>query len=311
MATVIMSNPNPGDPNVQQLVMQGAQYDSASNSLIWPDGHPNDTSGAAGAAGAPTGAAPGGGASGYNPQAGYGYDYLDRIGAQEELIQNLVNQSSERIATMQADMQKEIAKGNNASAERIAKMQNDIAKEQNRIQMLNATVNQAAEARMERELQARLAANPNDLVAYEFYKRSLGSPGTLNNGAIPKVKTAGAGGVPGGVSQYEQAPPAYDDAALGSLAKSLFDGKKLAAWNPNISGEGVFGSEIAPGNTIGRSEFGALSDQEKGIMSSFLNAGINIGGRRVAINPDDYFQGMQNSWIEPLSSGAAGATRYV
>lgn len=304
MATVIMSNPNPADPKVQQLVMQGASYDSASNTLIWPDGHPNDVSG-----GAPTGAAPGGGATGYSPQSGYGYDLLDRAQAQEELLQNLANQSAERIAQMQTEMQQEIAKGNNASAERIAKMQNDIAREQNRIQMLNATVNQAAEARQERELQARLAANPNDLVAYEFYKRSLGTPGT-QGGQSTSSTSLTSKTVPGGPAAYDSAPPAYDDASLSSLASSLFNGKQ-PEWNPKISGSGVFGSNIAPGNTIGRSQWEGMSDQERGILSSFLSAGININGKRVAINPEDYFKGMQNSWVEPLSSGASGATRYV
>jgi hypothetical protein len=249
---------------------------------------------------------------------GYGQDLLDQARAQEKMIQDSINATQVQVQNLQGEVAKEIAKGNNASAEKIANLNAEIARESNRIALLNAQVNQAAEIRMERELQAQLAANPNDFVAYEFYKRALGqSPTTFSSGGGGGGGGMGGGGGGAGSqgfggTQYPSAPPAYSDESLQTVASNLFANRTSPnSWNPNLSGEGVFGAEIAPPNTIGRASWGEMSDSERQIIGSFLKAGINMGGRRVALDPADYFKQMSRSWIPTLQSGIQGVTQYA
>lgn len=281
--------------------------------------------------------------------------------------QQALNQSNQLIAQLNAEKDKEVAKGNNASAERIAQLTYQINLENNKINMMNAVTNQEAEQRQERQLQANLAANPNDFVAYEYYKRALGSPTALdvvnNNGGVQAPSTPGtpagqspntpdpsasgpvgtgvnvgrdayyAAGGDGGAgnnavaptvatpmvaptsssqfsgTNYSPAPPAYDNNTLAGVANSI-QNPSTQQWNPNLSGVGAFGSTINAPNQLGRSSYGNLSDSERAILTSFLNAGINMGGKQVSIDPSDYFSQMQKSWVPTLAGGTGVNTQY-
>ncbi len=189
----------------------------------------------------------------------------------------------------------------------------------------------AAEVRQERTLQAQLASNPADTVLYEFYKRGLGQPtaqaaqptgaitpaaatatqnflGGKQAGAEASAASAGtSNGMITDISGYASAPPAYSDQSLQDLARSIFEGQNRQ-YNPNLSGTGAFGANIAAPNEISHSQFAGLDPNQLAVLSSFLKAGIQVGpnGERVAINPEDYFQQMQRSWI-PATQGAVTA----
>ena len=161
-------------------------------------------------------------------------------------------------------------------------------------------INKAAEIRQERETQARLAANPQDWVAYEFYKRSLGTPEGEETPAMTSPLTG---------KDYEAAPPAYSDEDIQSLAARLFT-PEGAAYNPNLSGEGVFGTTIQSPNALSRREATSLSDVELGMLSGLLRGGIKMGDKRVSIDPTDYFRQSQESWIPTWRESQLQGTQY-
>lgn len=199
------------------------------------------------------------------------------------------------------------------------------ADRQNKLQRAQLQINQAAEIRQERLLQSQLAANPQDLVAYEFYKRNLGTPEAWNlaqqwsqqGGTANPTGMAAQSGGPLGNEQidstgesYPDAPPAYSDETLQQLAAGLYGGSGKSLYNPGLSGTGVFGAQIESPGAISRSEGLALTDQELGILSSFLRGGIDMGnGRRTSIDPSDYFQQAERGWI-PTVSSIGGVTQY-
>lgn len=283
-------------------------------------------------------------------------------------IEQMREQSAQTISGLQSQVQEEIAKGNNASAERIAQLNYQISQEQNNIALMNAQTNQANQAMQERQLQANLAANPQDFVAYEYYKRALGNPSTLSavsaRGGVPAPAdpTAASSGSPvtsnsgaywsngsneGSVSSdgkwiiqngavvanpnssasqvatpgsaptgqmlngqsYSAAPPAYSDPTLANVGNSIQQGNQ-PQWNPQLSGTGAFGTQIQAPNDISRNTYGNLSPSEQAIMQSFLNAGVNMGGKQVSIDPTDYLAQMQKSWVPTLQGGTSQNTQY-
>lgn len=252
----------------------------------------------------------------FQTNPGSDFQYQENDLAARKLLQDSINASQEKITQMQTEANSLQGKEDNASRERIAQLQYQIGQETNRIALLNAQVNQAAEARQERELQSQLATNPQDFVQYEFYKRALGNPTTL--GVANSMGGGGGGGGQGGANPggagtdangYPVAPPAYSDQSLSGVANSLFN-KTGAPWSPQLRGQGAFGATINAPNQIGRQQAGSLSDSEIGILSSFLKAGINMGnGQRTSIDPADYFKQMQNSWV-PTLSGAGSMNNY-
>lgn len=266
---------------------------------------------------------------------GWAQSVLDQTNAQQTKVtgmnnqtqlelQRLTNESQQRVAQMQAEVQREIAKGNNASAERIAQLNAEIQRESNRIAMYNAETQRMTAEAQRREAEARMAANPNDLVAYEFFKRNLGTPSSVVSansrpgGSSQRSGRSAADALNGGGAGTGAASaagpdnnPAYSDAALQTLAGSLFSGGNPNSWNPGLSGTGVFGAQIAAPNSMGRAAAMGLTEQQRGILNSFLSGGININGRRVAINPQDWWDDVQKSWIPTLQEGAAGATQYI
>lgn len=107
-----------------------------------------------------------------------------------------------------------------------------------------------------------------------------------------------------------QLPPVYSDADYQRLAASFYQPSNPGQlYNPNLSGRGVFGSTIESPGALSRQEFGQLSDSELQQLGAFLQGGININGKRVAVDPTDYYKQVQNSWIPTISSGAP-TTRY-
>lgn len=295
--------------------------------------------------------------------AQYGFNTQNNQSSQQ--LEQMREQSALSLANLNAQVQQETAKGNNASAERIAQLNYQISQEQNRISLMNAQTQQSNQAMQERQLQANLAANPNDFVAYEYYKRALGNPSALgavaNSGGIGSDSTpaqgapvtsntgnywsngategsttsdgkwmiqngavvanpnssasqvatpsvAATGNMLNGGS-YSAAPPAYSDQTLSNVGNSIQGGGQ-AQWNPNLSGQGAFGTQIEAPNQIGRNTYGNLSPSEQAIMNSFLNAGINMGGHQVSIDPTDYLKQMQNSWIPSLQGGTGQNTQY-
>lgn len=175
-----------------------------------------------------------------------------------------------------------------------------------------------AERRMERALQAQLAANPADTVEYEFYKRGLGRPEAYNltqqflgGQQAPQGVAVAGQNVPENLlgQPYLEAPPAYSDQSLQTLAASVMspDGKSL--YNPNLRGTGAFGAEIAAPNEMSRAEFLGLDPTQLGVLQSFLKGGIEIApGKRVAVNPADWFQQAEASFIPTVETAR---TRYA
>lgn len=270
--------------------------------------------------------------SGFTPQAGYGYDILDRAqagaetlerlqGTQQKEIDALNNAARQQLQQADASLQlklrnMEITSQQYMQAKQLAQQENEFArwlslnqlqeKHKFEIDRAQTEINRAAEMRQERALQASLAANPQDWVAYEFYKRELGIPqkeaGVSSTAATGDLTTLEG-------NEYEEAPPAYDETAAQSIATKLFNpgGEE---YNPNLKGEGVFGTKIESPNTFTRSEALNLSDSEIGMLRGLLKAGVNVGGKRVALDPDDYFQQAGRSWI-PTWGTTNRATQYA
>lgn len=244
---------------------------------------------------------------------------LDRAMRQQEMETNRkleIELAEKRINAEQYMQQRSLAQQESQFARELAQRQLE-ADRDFQIQQADIKIRQMAEGRMERELQARLAANPQDLVAYEFYKRGLGQPEAWDDAqgqATGMGSGQGTGQTPNAIgTPYEEAPPAYSDQSLQELLSSLYSNVGQGAlYNPNLSGQTVFGAQIQSPNSISRAEGVNLSDTEMGILSSFLRAGIDMGGgRRVALDPNDYFQQVEQSWVPTLSSAGSQQTQYL
>jgi len=307
-------------------------------------GHPSYQGGGMGqsAQQGAAGGSRGGSGSSYNPQSGFGWQLLQNAAAQETFMQQMRGQqamemtrledSTRRWTTekeyelrmrLQAgeisqakyDLEKKLAQQESEFARSLAQQQLEF-KHKAEMDRISAEIAKGAEMREERELQARLAANPQDWVAYEFYKRAIGTPGVI-------TAQGGVNGNPGPQGQaqqltqmngqpYEAAPPAYSDATAQSLATSLFNpgtsnGNQI--YNPNLSGTGVFGAQIPAPNSLSRGEASQLTAAETGMIGGLLRAGIDMGGKRVALDPVDWFEQAEKSWIPTLAE-TTGGTRY-
>ncbi len=217
------------------------------------------------------------------------------------------------------DLEKRMAQQESEFARNLAQQQLEFGHKQ-QMDQLNAKIAEGGEMRAERELQAKLAANPQDWVAYEFYKRSLGQPSEIGpGGSNVSFRAAGADGAtdPNNPTMmdgttYEKAPGAYTDATAQGLATALFNPTvSKDGYNPGIKGTGVFGTQIEAPNTLTRGEVGSMSSNEMGMLSGLLKAGVTgADGKRIAIDPTDYFQQSQNSWVPTLAEGTGDATRY-
>ncbi len=208
---------------------------------------------------------------------------------QDELNHQFQLQMAEQDQTLQAELQakrissaeymqgRDLAQSEAEFARKLASQQLEADRQfqlQERQQQLDVVV----EARQERLLQAQLAANPQDFVAYEFYKRNLGDPQDL--ALASKIQQASGGTVTGGASgtpsgtlsgtPFPDAPPAYDDETLRKVLSGLQNQGGQPLYNPRLGGTGVFGANIPSPNDISRSDANALTDSELGILSSFF-----------------------------------------
>lgn len=173
--------------------------------------------------------------------------------------------------------------------------------------------------------QSELMASPSDIVAYELFKRGAGQPTIFDQGqgsigpgtaggATPgsqgqRTSQAGVQGQGGNSPELLQSP--YSDQSYQQLASSLYGAGNKPAYSPQLAGPGIFGVNILAPNQFSRSDAAGLSDAEFQQLGSFLKAGIDMGGgRRVGINPADYFQQAQNSWVPTLAQ-AGTPTRYA
>lgn len=131
-----------------------------------------------------------------------------------------------------------------------------------------------------------------------------GNPATgQQQSGAPTQQSGGEGTVDTTGASYPAAPGAYSDATLQQVAASIFGGNQ-APYNPNLAGKGAFGADIQNPNSISRAEFGNMDPSDLSILSSFLTAGVqtdpNDPNSRVSVDPSDYFNQVQKSWIPTL-----------
>jgi hypothetical protein len=350
MATVFIRNASQWlqshAAEAQQYLAQGAIYDQASDSLVWPTGHAQDTGGGSAGSGG-TSAQTSAGTLQTNP--GYEYDIVEFEKAADLKIQQINNDftqkqndlnrqftrqqaesdraleselQAKRISSSEYMQQRDLAQRETEFARTLA-LQTLVADRDFQLSEAQLELDRVGEIRQERLLQAQLAANPQDFVAYEFYKRSLGDPQDLamaqsiqdaqaegeNAAAVqPEVNPlAGDENLLG--TPYPEAQPAYSDQTLQMVINAIQGGGGQggdALYNPNLGGTGAFGAEISSPNKISRKQGTSLSTDEMGILSSFLRAGVDVGGgKMVGLNPDEYFKQVEQSWV-PTFSGAGG-----
>ncbi len=275
--------------------------------------------------------------SGFSPQAGSEYTLAEINNRHDAEQQRLRLASEAQLQQAQGQIQLQLSQGQITSAQAIqartlAQQESEFARtlafnqlsqqQSQELQQAQLQITKAAEVRNERTTQANLAANPIDWVAYEFYKRALGAPAgekgalTTPAGTLPVqsgtpsgvTPIAGTGTEPAtNINAYSAAPPAYGDPAIQSIAANLFNGNSNGlspAYDPGLSGQGVFGTAIKSPNSLSRSAFGSLSNSEMSMLAGLLKAGVNIGGKQVALDPNEYFQQVQNSWIPTFGSSA-------
>ena len=255
---------------------------------------------------------------------------------QNALTQTFTAAQNEAQRKLAADLQAgQIDSNQYLAAKELAQRENEFARTL-ALQTLQADrdfqLKGADEARQERMLRANLAANPQDTVAYEMYKRGGASPeawGMAQQFAQGGTATpaAGAATAPAGSGQFtplsgEQYPadnPAYSDQTLQDLVAGFYDsggqgspGGPEALYNPRLSGTGAFGAQIQGPQAISRAKGQRMTDDEMGVLTSFLKAGVDVGGgKRVSLDPAEYFKQVENSWIPTLSGAKTGGmTEY-
>lgn len=293
----------------------------------------------------------GGGGSATNLQLnpGYQYDILERDHAFQADQTRINNDFNAKEAALNRDFKRQETETNNRLSIELQEGRIDAekymqAKElaQNESQFARSLaldtlkadrdfqLRSAEEARNERLLRAQLAAKPEDLVAYEYYKRGAGSPeaynmaqqfaqagGTATPGGTGTASTSGTGSgqfnpQPLSGQPYQPDNPAYSDATYQNLVSGFYNAGAQTPYNPRLSGTGAFGVKIEGPQSISRREGMSMSKDQMGVLTSFLNAGVDVGGgKRVSIDPNEYFQQVQDSWIPTLAGGTAGGmTQY-
>lgn len=285
-----------------------------------------------------------------NLNPGYGYDLIQMEQAGNEEIARLQAQYARQLAEInnqaamdrlkiEADLQRELQSNQISSTEYLAEIQlaqresefaRSLAQQQLEFKF-NSDLQLVQEQRQERLLQAQLSASPADWVAYQYYMRSLGTPEAIETAdAIDMAGLTGEQGqpnvtLPGSLDsegnptgnllgeQYEPPAPGYSDSSIQTLVDSLFTDRP-GQYNPALQGRGAFNTQIRRPNNVSRAQAASFNDTDIQMLTSLLRGGIDVGGgRRVGINPQDYFQQVQDSWVptlgEALNSGSA--TQYV
>ena len=186
-----------------------------------------------------------------------------------------------------------------------------ISDRDNELNRAKLSLDKADQARQERLLQAQLASNPADTVLYEFYKRGL--TGGVNNPMGTAANQAGPTGQELRTGNFAPVT-AYDDKTMQTLASMVQgEGGQQPMYNPELKGTGAFGAQIGSPNELSRAEVANLDPTQMAVLSSFLKAGVQTrpgdDSSRVAINPEDYFKQVEDSWIPALNTNSM--TRYI
>lgn len=223
----------------------------------------------------------------------------ERLAAEDRRLQSdLLNKRIDADKYIQA---RELKQRESEAARQFAiqRLQSDRAYE---IDKATLELNKLQQQMQERETLAKLSANPTDWIAYQFYTRGLGTPEAYNQAS--QVATGADQQILGGPGT----PAPVSDTSIQDVARSI-QNPDQAGYNPDLKGTSAFGAELQSPNTLSRNNVLQLSDTELQMLTGLIQAGIDINGKRVAVNPADYFQQAENSWIPTLSSVAA-PTQY-
>lgn len=252
-------------------------------------------------------------ANGSSQVFNYGWALLEREQAQQTKIENLKAEHEQNLAKINNAAQEALQSGritaaesqfvrqlaesvaSRQSQERIAQAQLELDKMREErqagefqqtfgLQERQLALGEKGEARQERALAASLAANPADWITYQNYARQ-----------------------PGNVAGTMGLPPSASDEDIRGVASSLFN-PSSAPYNPQLQGTGAFGAKIQAPNTFSRSEVSSLSGSERDMLGGLLKAGVEMGGKKVSVAPDDYWQQVEKSLIPGLSSIKAPTT---
>lgn len=141
----------------------------------------------------------------------------------------------------------------------------------------------AALALQERELKANLAANPADWLTYQAF---------LSGGTLPS-----------GVSASGEATAPVPGDVIAQIASSL-TAPDNTLYNPALAGVGVGGAHVPGPQEVSHQTASRMSPTELQMLTGFLKSGIEINGKRVAINPEDWFQMAAQGWVPTVQESA-------
>lgn len=228
-----------------------------------------------------------------------------QLAAQQQSVQNAFNQQMQQ--QTQA-LQLALAQGQINSTQFIA--ERDRAQREAEFAR-DYSLKQLEFQHQQRMDEAGLAANPRDFVASQYYLRNLGNPQQMGVGG------AGAGGGAGAAGGFGAGggSGAYDTNALNGLVSAFATGQgQQPLYNPRMGGQGAFGVNVPSPNMISRANWNGMDDTSKGILDSFVRAGVNNGsGQTVALDPAAYEKQIQQSFVPALDPGynyGIGRTTY-
>jgi hypothetical protein len=118
---------------------------------------------------------------------------------------------------------------------------------------------------------------------------------------LPKARKQ-AVSVPGGIASFDEGGVVTDSTHSDEELRNIlsgFLGQDYTLYNPALGGTGIYGAQIPSPGQVSRRKYLGLDPTQLGILQSFLQAGIDMGG----------FSMMQKSWVPGLA-GATTAPSY-
>jgi hypothetical protein len=145
-------------------------------------------------------------------------------------------------------------------------------------------------------------ANPQDFVALEQFRRSMATE-------HPEVELQGSQhtdeelqALVAGIIESTGADPLETGSAGGVGQGALYD--------PTLAGTGYAGVNIPGAGAYNRAGFRQLTPQQRAILASFLQAGVETeGGADISLDPDEYFADIERSFV-PVLPGVETRTQY-
>lgn len=200
-------------------------------------------------------------------------------------IANIQASASRYVADLNASTQRALQSGDITAqeamlAKQLAQQEAEFARDLALRQLISDRDYEISKAQLELqnlEVRSQLAANPTDWLTYQAF---------THGGQLPGV----------GASAPEGLPAA--DETIRQTAEGLTQGGTL--YNPQLSGEGVAGAHVPGPQEVGRYQLYNMNPTDLEMLTGFLRSGIDINGKRVAINPEDWFQQSERSWIPTL-----------